>query len=941
MTADRIPLPPAARRLWTLSRIRPGDPFFNHPFAVDVAGPLDVALLGGCVGEIVRRHEPLRSRVEDGHYVVQPASLVELSAVDGDEEDAHRFGQEPFDLAAAPPFRVLLLRLGPDRHRLVVNAHHIVIDGLSLDVFMTELVALYAGEELPELPTRFGDLPPVGDDREYWVRRLAGAPVAVELPYVGPRPLVTDHRGARRTRLMPLSVLERVRQVARVGRATPYMALKAACDVLLAHYGNDDVLMGMALAGRDTSAQAALVANLIKPVVLRTHLGDDPTFAEVVRRVRDDVLDAVDHPDLPLEDVLADLGVTRDPGYHPLFQVMFNHDVEPTPRAVGETTFTLRFMRLDTMKVELNIGLLESPRGLEAVFDYRRDLLDESTVDSMLERLEVVLRHVGDHPDARVSELRTIGVAPPAPLAEPVERCVHDLVARWAVDRPDAVAVDADVRWTYRELDDVASGVAGKLAELGVVPGARVAVCAATSAMLPAALLGVLKAGAVAVPLDPALPPYLLRAMAEQCGVDVVLADENAEPVFTSAVRLERWPATPGATAAAPAPSATASAPAAAVAPGDPAFVLHTADGEHAVVVEHRAFANSLRLPVPSPRDVFGLLAPLAAGGTDTPAAMRYVTPETGVALVDGRPLPGVAALVLDERGRPLPPGMTGDLWIGGHGLARGYLDEPDLTERRFRTYQGVRLFDTGDRARLTPDGAVRLVRRVGRVDLDAVESTLTTHPGVRRAVALADENGRAVAVAVTAEQGQALSVAVTAEQGQTVAVAVTAEQGQAVAVSAVRGLRDWLAERLPHYTVPTRVLAVEALPTLPGGRPDRDAVLRLLAETVEEDASDLPLTDAERAVSEAWTAVLGRVVGRRQNFFDAGGDSLLLVRLTERLRTVFDRHIDVIDLFRHPTVQAMAEHLTGGGAQPAPEEAAARGQARRHALREKAKQRG
>ncbi|ONI92027.1 hypothetical protein ALI22I_06225 [Saccharothrix sp. ALI-22-I] len=943
---------PAAQRLWTLSRIRPGDPFFNHPFAVDIDGPLDVGLLGRCLTGIIRRHEPLRSRVEDGAHVVEPVVPIELSAVDGDEETGHRFGQEPFDLAAAPPFRVLLLRLGPNRHRLVVNVHHIAIDGLSLGVFMAELVALYGGEALPDLPVRFGELPPAGDDRDYWTRRLAGAPVVIDLPTTGPRPMATDHRAARRTRLIPADVLDRIRQVGRRGRATTYMALKAACDVVLAHYGNDDVLMGMALSGRDSSAHTGLIGYLVKPVVLRTELGDDPTFTDVLRRVRNDVLDAHEHPDLPLEDVLAKLAVVRDPSYHPLFQVMFSHDLEAAPQVVGEAAFTRRDMRLDSMKVELSIGLVETAQGLEAVFDYRQDLFEESTVDSMLERLEVVLRHVGENPDLRVSELRAAGVDQRTVLDAPLERCVHELFAQQVAERPDAIAVDADQRWTYRELAEVVAGVAGRLSEFGVKPEARVGVCVAKSAALPAVVLGVLTAGGVCVPLDPALPAHLLRAMAEEYDLAVVLADERAEPVFASSpmpvLRLEPWPAREVTSA---------------VAPADAAFVLHTAgDDPQAVVIGHRAFANSLRWKditswpmsgsLAGAATMFEILAPLANGGTlgpgsalfDTPASIAelhvagrlpdsvrtivttgaeppaslrealsdrefidlYATAETSVALVNGRPLPGVRAYVLDDRLRPIPPGAVGELHIGGHHLAHGYLDQPDETAERFRPDPfdpDGRIFATGDLARRSPDGTLRVLRRVGRVDLDAVESTLLTHPAVRRACALDSEN----AVAVV-RQGMSAT-----------------------------GLRDWLAERLPHYTVPSRVQAVDTLPVLPSGRPDRAGILRLLAETPDQAGEELPLTDAEQTITRAWTAVLGRTVGAQENFFDAGGNSLLLVRLCEQLRVAFDRQISVIDLFRHPTVRAMAAHITGAPLETAPD-AAERGRARQEALRARGK---
>ncbi|RCG26208.1 hypothetical protein DQ384_30010 [Sphaerisporangium album] len=1099
-THRAVPLSHAQRRLWTLAQLRPGDPFFNIPFTVDVDGPLDMPSLRRAVEEVVRRHPALRTtirRVGDvpvhvtgdapdlgGFELVDLADLPRGSRAARAGALVHAFAQAPFDLERGPLIRTRLLRLDERTHRLAVNVHHIVFDGLSLGIFTRELATLYGAfaqglpSPLPEPGADYlahaarrasPDSPGTGAELRYWTRRLAGAPETIELPASRPRPAATRHAGALRSRLIPKEVVEPLRPLARRSRATMFMVLKAAFDVLLAHYGTRDVLTGVALSGRDSGESAGLIGYLAKPVVLRSDLSGDPAFRELLARVRGDVLDAHDHADLPFEAVIETLGVALDPSHHPLYQVMFAYEAEPAPHAAAGASFTVVPLRPETMKVELSLALTDTNDGLLAEMDHRTDLFDAATVDAMLARLETVLERAGRDPDARASELTALDAAErlraaaewgaaewgaagwsaggrdpgeatrpaekplPPPGAEPVHaragEPVHRLVERQAAATPDAVAVEAAPDpWTYRELDAAAGRIADHLAGLGVGTETRVGVSLPRSPEWVAAILGVLKAGGTCVPLDPSLPAFRVRTTVMDAGIEVVLAGPRTEAQFAGArtrvVRCDLSDETIFGGPPAPRPD---------VAPGDAAFVLYTAGvtGEpNGVVLEHRNLANLLRwarrdLPAgtweatpllgspgsgaalietlaaltgggrvvvadggaaraassatvicatpsllarilaqgglgPSVRTVLAHgepLAPalaraaLAAGNVEevrsvygtTEASLWSLTgrADDGEASIvpAGRPLDGTAAYILDDRLRPLPPGVTGALYIGGAGVARGHLDPRQAAERfvpdPFSEVPGARMVATGDLARRGPDGRVHIAgraahavyRRGSRVEAGQIEAVLLEHPGVAAAYALVRPADDPPADEPAPGPGPS------AADGALVAAAVVARPGTGLTPAE---LMPHLRGHLPGALMPERVVVTESLPLLPSGRPDPSWVFEALARAPVATGDEPPASAGERAVAGAWAAVLGRGVGVNENFFDAGGNSLLLVRLRDRLRDSLGKDVHLVDLFRHTTIRAMAGALgdpLGDADTPAPTGGTDRGRERREAV--------
>ncbi|MFJ9622274.1 condensation domain-containing protein [Streptomyces sp. NPDC101181] len=1045
-----LPLTPAQRRLWALAQLRPGDPFFSVPFAVGIDGPLDPAALGRALDELIARHPALRTRIvrgadgEPAAHVEAPAPL-ELPVVEAGEESAalaEEFAREPFTVDGGRLLRARLLRLDATTHRLLVGVHHLVFDGASLEVFADELTALYDAfaqgrpSPLPEAAVEYGDFLARRTEQDeraaatnlaYWTRRLAGAPEVLELPLAGPRPVRGGHAGQRRTAVIPHEVAEPLRRLARTRRCSLFMVLKAACDVVLSGYGSTDVLTGTAVSGRDTTLSAGLVGYLTRPVVLRADLSGDPEFGELLRAVRGDLLDAVDHADLPVDEVLDRLGVTRDPSHHPLYQVMYTHQPAAPVRRAADAVFTVGELRLPTTKTDLAIDTVETDEGLLALVDYRTALFADATAEQLLLRLRTVLERVGADPSARVSALLRPTAAErrlltrewnPAAGAGVPEEVPHTLVAEQTARTPDAVAVAQGARtWTYRELHDAAGRVAARLLADGLAPEDPVGLCAPRSFALAAAQLGVLRAGGVCVPLDPELPAFLLRLAVDDAGVSSVLAGEDAFSLFDHThVRVREVDALAGEPGDPVPPAALPLVP-----PAGAAWLLRTsgATGEpKAVLAEHRNLASRLRWahrelpdgaldavaqlsPPDSPGAVLELLAPLtrggrvlvpdaagapapgtvhatpaalagplaegrgagapvvlAGGGVLVPAAVRalhaagadrvlhlYTAAETaGPAIgrsadpdpADGGPVPlglpaDCTAYVLDGRGELLPPGAVGELHIGGAAVTRGYPNDARRTAESFRPdpygEPGGRLFATGDLVRHTPDGqlvfagrAVEQTRVRGvRVAAADIEAALLAHPGVVHA-----------------------HVTVRAADGIDAAVTVRPE-----AAPSAGELRSHLRESLPGHFQPARLGVLEHMPWLPGGHPDPPAVARALDRALAEEARERaerqrtqsPAGEAEQRVAAAWREVLGRPVGPDEGFFDVGGNSLLLIRLRDRLRTALGREVEAVDLFRHSTVRAMAAFL---GADPAPDTPAApadaaaqeRGRARAEALR-------
>ncbi|HEU4558943.1 MAG TPA: non-ribosomal peptide synthase/polyketide synthase, partial [Longimicrobium sp.] len=1042
--AGALPLAFAQERLWFLDRLEPGSTTYNIPVAWRLGGTLDEVALERALGEIVRRHEALRTVFTEvggspvqviapfGGFALPVEELSELGEADREAALRRRADDEarrPFDLAAGPLFRAALLRLGAEDHVLLLGMHHIVGDGWSLGVLGRELAALYAayreGREspLPELPVQYADYAVwqreqlAGDalDRQlaYWKERLAGAPELLELPTDRPRPAVQSYRGATVPVALSPELLERLQALGRSEGATLYMTLLGAFQVLLSKYGgSEDVVVGSPIAGRTRGEVEELIGFFVNTLVLRTDLSGDPSFRELLARVREATLGAYEHQDVPFERLVEELQPERSLSHAPLFQVMFA--LQDTGRLAGSLDgVEMRRLAAEsgTSKFDLMLALAEHAGGIRGGLEYSTELFERSTIERMLGHLSRVLEQVAENAELRLSELEVMGADERRRVLEewnataaeyPAGVCAHHRFEAQAAHTPDAVAVVHEGWWlSYGELNARANQLAHHLRGAGVGPDARVGICAERGVEMLVGVLAILKAGGAYVPLDPAYPAerlgYMLRdsapaallthgapgelfagsgvpvlelradaaAWARQPRTNPVVAGLTPEHlcyvIYTSGstgrpkgvamphrplVNLVAWqepegaPSPPAVTLQFTSLSFDVSFQEIFCALGtggrvvvvteevrhDPAVLLELMErarverlslpyvalqhvAEHAVargsapasLREVQTAGEQLRITEPIRRWFGALGVPLHNhyGPSETHVVTSFTLREPPRAwpLLPsiGGPIANTRLYVLDRHLCPTPTGVPGELYLGGEGVARGYLGRPALTAERFvpdafSADPGARLYRTGDRMRWTADGVLEFLGRADhqvkirgfRVEPGEVEAALRHHPGVAECVVVVREDApgdrRLVAYVVGGVGG-----------------VETAE------------LRDALRGRLPGYMVPSAVVALEALPLTPSGKVDRRA-LPPPEWSGGEAGYVAPRTPVEAALAGIWAEVLRlERVGVHDDFFSLGGHSLLIMRVVSRVREVFGAELPVRTLFEAPTIDRLA----------------------------------
>ncbi len=675
----------AQRRLWFLDQLLPDGTLYNICFAFRLGGPLDVALLRDCLDAIIARHEVLRTTFEarDGEPVqkvgdAQPLGLelVELGVVPRGERLAevrrwaHDLGSRPFDLAQGPLVRGRLLRLADDEHVLVLAIHHIAFDGWSSALLVDELAALYAagatahpggaaGPTAPATPPRPSALAPLAiqygdfaawqrtqlDDAalkvhlDYWRGKLADAPV-LDLPTDHARPPVPRHASARRSVDLGADVVAALQRLGRESGSTLFATLLAALKVLLHRYtGQVDLVVGSPIAGRNRPETEKLIGCFVNSLVLRTDLSGDPSFRQLLGRVRETVLGAFEHEDLPFEKLVEALQPERDMSRNPFFQVLYSFQgaadfQAPAGADAGAPAGALdiRALELDsgTTRLDLEVYAFSGAHGLRVMINYRTDLFEADTIERMLGHFATLLEGIAAHPDCRLSELPLLGADEArflletwgrSALALPAERTVHALVAAQVARTPHAVAVGmGEERLSYAALHERAVRLAARLTALGVGPGDLVGVCLQRSPGMIVAVLAVLEAGAGYVPLDPGYPADRIVFMLQDAQVRVLLttsdlaahlsvqdttvlcldAEETAAELVPAAQQAplaqQVREAADSASSASPV-AVGASAPGRRAGPEDLAYVIYTSGSTgrpKGVAVPHRTVVNLL-----------------------------------------------------------------------------------------------------------------------------------------------------------------------------------------------------------------------------------------------------------------------------------------------------------------------------------------------------------
>ena len=622
------PLSFAQERLWILDQLEPGSATYIVPVGLLLEGRLDVEALRRALGDLVARHAALRTsfREQEGgvvQIVADPVTIV-LPVVDvSTKPDSlevllRHEAARGFDLGVAPLFRAVLYRLAPDHHVLLLVQHHSVTDAWSLNVLMGDLGALYVehvngrSASLPELTANYRDYARwqrrtmQGDElalqQEYWRSSLTGAPQTLDLPTDRARPPVEAHRGAFEPFKVAREVSNNVYTLARHDGATPFMVLLSAFEVLLWRYTEqEDFLVGTAVAGRPREEFEGLIGLFVNSLVIRGNTSGNPTGRELIARVREACLSAYANDALPFERVVELLRPERDLSRNPLFQVMIVLQGSPAkPFDVPGLEARRVFVDRGSAQVDLTLNVLESPDGFSGAFEYATDLFERATIVRMAEHFETLLRSLVANPDQPVATLPLLTEAEREEqhhwneTAAPVSaQCVHELIARQAASAGSRVAVEfGEETLTYDELEARANRLAARLRSHGAAPGVRVGVFLERSLEMVVGVLGILKAGAAYVPLDPAFPAERLAFMLEDSGAALVVTSAALARVVPSPAlpRVLVDVEEPPLPTASPAPAAPAT-------PDDLAYVIYTSGSTgrpKGVAITHRALVNLL-----------------------------------------------------------------------------------------------------------------------------------------------------------------------------------------------------------------------------------------------------------------------------------------------------------------------------------------------------------
>jgi len=1005
------PLSPAQRRLWVLNEIDPKAYLLN--VAVKIDGPLNLDCLARACAAVGARHFALTTRfvVEDGMPRQIPAACeVRLAQHDAPGWSDARLdaalkqaAQTPFDLEMGPPLRLQVWRMEENRALFLLSLHHIVGDAWSLDLVLDEVCAVYEAfaegrdNPLPPLALQAHDIAvheggqlarlETGQEsalsaaRDYWHRQLAGGPTWLDLPADRPRPKVKTTAGRTIPFTVDPALAEGLMERAGAAQGGLFPLLTALVKVLLHRYtGEEDIWLGTAVTARQGADRAAQVGFHVQTVVLRDRVAGDMPFSALTDAVAETIAQATAHAAYPLDRLIAELDVPHDTSRAGLFDAMIVYHVnEAQPVGITGLSFEPVPLADDIARFDLTVHFSRTGDGLAGAIEFNTDLYDANRIERLIGHFLQLARSVVETDHLAVSALDMIPAAERAqlaafstgPVAPKPSGTIHEAVWDQAARTPDRLAIDGPAPLTYAGLKTGAQDLAAWLMTSGeLLQGEAVGICMERGAGLVTAILAVMEAGGVYLPLDPAHPPARMERALAEAGCRYVLFDAAGESVsavapevagfrdfrlghrtagtpqvhagcayliFTSGstgkpkgVRVDHAPflnmiaaqnaefgivpedrvllfASPAFDASlaemfTSLTSGAALVPATAERVRDGAgFAAWMTAERISVATLPPAYLSALDQPdlphlrvlvtageAPLPRDVahyaprlqyFNAYGPTENAVCSTIQRVRSVSGPIPI----GRPIANTGIHILDADLRPVPIGVPGEICLSGAGLAEGYLD-PDQTAARFVAGpDGTRLYRTGDRGSWSPQGAVlyagrddaQVKIRGQRIELGEVTAVLERHPGVQQALVLL--------------RGDALC-------------AYVIGSGQE------HELRQYVSGELPTAMVPARIVVLEEWPLTTNGKIDRANLPEPAAQTLGEE--DLPHPGLEREIAAVWTQVLGiETIGRYDDIFDAGADSLKIVLLVNALKSR-GHDAGVADLYLYRTVESLARHL-------------------------------
>ncbi|MCT7964314.1 amino acid adenylation domain-containing protein [Laspinema sp. D1] len=1033
------PLSLGQQALWFLYQMAPESVAYNIFDTAVIRSPLDITALHRAWQTIVNRHPILRTTYTT--YEGKPFQILH-EQLEGDIQvtDASNWSEDylnkqilleadrPFNIEKELPWRLNIFTLSPQEHILLLTMHHIASDSWSYDLLFTELQIGYAAETdqtshqpiedyLPKnLPyTNFVNWqseilssPKAEKHWEYWQKQLSGDLPILNLPTDHPRPPIQSFRGGTHVFQLDEKLLKGLKEVTRTTGTTLYKLMLTAFFVLLYRYTNqEDILVGSPMLGRSGREFKGVVGYFVNPAVLRASISGNLTFLDLLAQVSTQVKAAQKHQDYPFPLLVEQLQPQRDPSRSPLFQVSFTWQKQRWCESGKELGLKMEPYPLGHQRgasFDLNVMMMEMGEVLLAGWQYNTDLFDEATIARMAGHYQTLLEGIVSNPQQKISELPLLTPADRHQLliewnntwAEyPQDKCIHQLFEEQVERSPDAVVVVFEgEQLTYRELNAKANQLAHYLRSLGVEPEVLVGICVERSFDTIVGILGVLKAGGVYVPIDPAYPPERIAYMLNDSDLPVLLAQQKlvaSLPEHQARVvcldadweEISVMPFLP---------------PITGVTSENLAYIIYTSGSTgkpKGVLIAHQGLCNLVETQiklfkvrpdscvlqfasisfdasiweiimalcvggtlclgtreqlqpgptllqllreqkithanfVPSvlaalPNEELPALENIVVGGEECPPSLverwasgrrffnLYGPTESTVCatiaqcfnstgtLSIGRPIANTQTYILDPHNQPVPIGVPGELHIAGVGLAKGYLNRPDLTDEKFipnpfSNELGSRLYKTGDLARYLPDGNIEYLGRIDdqvkvrgfRIELGEIEAALSQHPNLLQATVALRED--------------------IPNQKNLVAYTVPLQE-PAPPISELRG---FLKQQLPDYMIPNAFVTLAALPITPNGKVDRRLLpapdIKSLIQTLEFVA---PQTPTEELVASIWEKVLGvEQASVNANFFELGGHSLLATQVVSQLNSSLGLHLPLSKLFELPTVASLSSYI-------------------------------
>jgi amino acid adenylation domain-containing protein len=1048
-----LPLGFSQERLWFIHQLNPS-PAYHVPITLRLIGNLDADILQRSLQQVIDRHEILRTTLQviddTPMQVISPVSEYKLSLIDlrhlpAEEREGELnyqlevHAQEPYDLAQGPLFRAILFRLDNAEHVVALNLHHTICDAWSIGILGRELASIYEAfssgrlPDLPRLPIQFADYAAwqrhwfqggsIEKQMDFWKKQLEGISV-LNLPTDFPRPTVQTYRGSFLIQEQDPELVENLRAMSRQQGVSLFMTMLAAFNILLYRYtGQEDIVLGLPIANRHWLDTENLIGPLVNTLLLRTNLTGNPSFCELLHRVREVALQVYAHQDMPFEKLVAELQPERDTSYTPLFQVMFNYTSIQYPSIhITGLQWSPVVVNRHASQFDLTFTISDVGDQLLVSIEYNADLFKGSTISRFLTHFQTLLKQVINNPDQSIAYINFLTDEERHQilfewnntlLSDLPKACIHSLFETQVEKTPEATAlVYEKIQVSYREVNEQANQIAHFLKKLGIREESVVGVCLERSPGLVSALLGIMKAGGAYLPLSPTHPMERLAFMIADAQVNVILTRDGlrqllpANDVKTICVDSDRsllaqeskenlaLPAkldqlayviyTSGSTGT---PKGILSLHIGAInrfqwmwkiypfSPTDvcchktsinfvdsiweifgpllkgiPAVIFSdeiVKDGHLFVqaLTENRVtrivlVPSLINVILDTVQEIHQNLPDLhfwvTSGETISPEIVqRFYTKFPNARLLNlygsseasadstcyeisrsldfttipiGKPISNTQVYILDTNLQLVPIGVQGELFIGGAGLARGYLNHADWTSERFipnpfNPEISPKLYRTGDLARFLPDGNIEYLGRIGnqikirgmRVEVGEIETILRQHPAVSEAAVWwindSSETKRLVAYLIPKDIHESKDFPISAH------------------------FRQYLARWLPDYMIPAHFIKLEQLPLTTSGKVDYHALPTLDLDQLDQNTTEeSPRDQIEQMMLNLWEEVLGQTsISVQDNFFEIGGHSLLAIRLFSRIERELGQRLPIITIFQTPTIEGLAEIIRSG----------------------------